>query len=193
MIKFEVTASNQHVKDAFLNFLTNYKDTISEYLNTVIANQGQPADAGVEVGDDGNVTLFQIAPDKGLIIAESPDAATPLAIVRYKELAVGSKYLMPKGERIGLFMKTAEGEQDPYFGTFKNLNDVVKGLSSKEVADGIKQWNNYRAAKEKEAERTKKRLARLGMQNEAAEQETTDVAYTVVSSETSENEQTETK
>lgn len=161
-VNFTVAAETPAMKDAFVQFIDNYKDTITGYLNSVPSEPGMKIDASIEV-KDGVITVFQIAPNKGFILGETAEGSDlPVKLMDYKELPVGLKYLLPKEGKMALFLKTEEGKPDVQLGMFLSMNDSVKEFHSQSVKDALKRYNDHQKALKKEEERTKNRLRRLG-------------------------------
>ena len=156
MQEVKINLEDKIVKDAFLNFINNYKSNIAEYINALVGNDGEPCDAEVSVNGE-EVTVFRIGPDKGYIIAEAPEgSAVPVTITRYADLGNEMLYFLPEKERICLFYKLPKGEVDLRLGVFKTLNDAIGHFKSEEVTQAIKNAMEHRKAQLKDQKRKQK-------------------------------------
>jgi hypothetical protein len=164
-VKFEVQAETNEAKTAFVQFVDNYKETITGYLNTVMKAAGTPVDSGIEV-KDGMIRVFQLAPDKGWVIGETTTGDLPVAIMKYEDVTVGLKYLLPHEEKMALYLKTESGDADVRLGLFKTLNDSIKEFHSESVKTVLKQYHSHQQKLEAEKIATEKRLATIAKREE---------------------------
>jgi len=166
MIDFVVKTETEQVKNGVQMFLTTYKEQVAQFLQTVISNEGVPVDPGVHV-IDGQLTIFELDPDKGYVLGET-EASTedlPLQLMKYTNLEVGKRYVIQSGDgKLYLCLKTAVGKPDPKFGAFKTLNDSVKELNSDSVKEVMTKWKEKEDAMEKVDAKTQKRLEKLASQ-----------------------------
>lgn len=130
---------NSTVRMAFETFVKNYKEPVCQFLNTFLKTEGVSSDAFIDVTDD-TITVYQLAPDKGEVLLESPSGVT---LGKYTSVETGSKYAVLEGGALWLFLKEGEGEPDIKVGQFKSLSDASKDWNSTSVEDTIKQVREY--------------------------------------------------
>lgn len=162
MIEFKINAETDKAKHALVQFLDNYKETIVTYINTIIGNDGTPVDAGITVDGDDNVTIYQLAPDKGYVLGEEKQGELPMQLKQYKNVETGDRYIVPEQDRIVLHIKTEQGKPDVKLGVFKTLSDAVTEFNSDSVKEVIKNYNdreNAIAKREAKQEAKMKKLA----------------------------------
>jgi hypothetical protein len=160
-----VEAQTEKAGQAFKLFVNSQKENISDFINTIIAEDGTPSDAAIKVDDNG-ITLYQFAPDKGIVLAEQPEGSTyPVQVARYSELPEYSKYLMQDKEFLMLCVKTKDGKPDGKLGRFKSLNDAVLNFNTEGAKLAFKNWSDKDAAIEKRE--TKQEAKLLKMQEKA--------------------------
>lgn len=159
-----ISAETEDVKKMFIQFLSNYKVQIAQYINQVLGNNGTPVDAGVDVDTvNETVKVYQVSPDKGFVIGNAGESSTP-SLQQYQSLPVGSRYLIYEDNRVLLYLKEETGKPDTKIGAFRTLSDAVTEFNSEEVGKALKQIAEYKAAKAKEQKRTENRIARLKKQ-----------------------------
>jgi len=161
---FTIQVENDAVRDAFVNFIFNYKEHIVDYMNKLIGNDGSPIDSGITI--EGNtVTIYHIAPDKGYVMAETPEGTElPVQIGKYTDLADGKRYIIQDRDRLTLYYKQPEGQVDFPLGSFKTLNDALKGFNTQPVFDKMAEVETIKKAREKDLRRMKK-LGKLSDDN----------------------------
>lgn len=162
MIDFTIKVENEQVKTAFTNFIFQYKENIVDYMNQIVGNDGSPIDSGIEV-KDGGITIYHIAPDKGFVLAKTPEgSAVPVQIMKYADVENNSLYILQEKGKNTLYIKQPKGEVDVIVGGFNSLNDVIKGIGSEqvktEVATRLEKIETAKKTKEKDLQR----LRRLG-------------------------------
>jgi len=166
MIDLTIKTETEQVKNGTQMFLTTYKEQLTQFLQTVISNEGVPVDPGVHV-IDGQLNIFELDPDKGFVLGET-EASTedlPLQLMKYTNLEEGKRYVIQSGDgKLYLCLKTAVGKPDPKFGAFKTLNDSVKELNSESVKEVMTKWKEKEEATAKIDAKTEKRLAKLEKQ-----------------------------
>lgn len=163
MIEFTFKAENETIKDAFVNFINNYKVNAADYMNQLVANDGSPCDSEIKI-ENGVLTVYHIAPDKGFVLGETGDEALPIQMMQYKNLESEKRYILPERDKLVLFYKNPEGEADLRLGAFKSLADVVLGFDSQPVKIELERVAEMKKAKKREDDRTKTRLERLQKQ-----------------------------
>lgn len=156
MIKFNIEAQTELVKEGFINFVSNYRETFAEQLNTMLTHAGEQSDVAIEFSN-GQLQIFQFAPDKGYVLGEV-EGDLPIQLVQYSSLSEGQKYVVPTGDRLILFLKKSKERPDVKLGAFKSINDVVKDFNSEGVKQAIAAWEQ----KEKAEEKDRKRAEKLG-------------------------------
>ncbi len=165
-----INAETASTKEAFVNFLQNYKVQVAQYLNALIGNDGSPVDSSLVFNADGTITVYQLAPDKGFVLG-AVDGEIPLQVMKYASLTEGQKYVIQEHDRQVLFVKEPKGSPDFKVGVFKTLSDAVTELNSDAVNKEVQNAKDRKAALAKTAERTENRLRRLGKTTETAEVE----------------------
>lgn len=165
MIELKINVENEVIKEAFTNFILNYKVNISDYMNQLVANDGGPIDSDVTF-KDGQITVHHIAPDKGFVLGETGNEELPIQIMQYANLEVDKRYILPEKDRLVLFLKEAIGVADYRLGAFKTLPDAMTGFNSEAVKVTMDKINDLKKAKKREEDRTKTRLERLSKQSE---------------------------
>lgn len=156
MIKFNINAQTELAKEAFVAFINDYRETLSQQLNVWIQNQsGDYSDASIEV-IDGELHVFQFATDKGFVIGETKNKSLPVEIMEYKDLEEGSKYLIQETDKYVLFLKRGLKEADVRLGAFRTLSDSIMNFNSEAVEATIKRWKDMEKAKQKENKRKEK-------------------------------------
>jgi hypothetical protein len=136
MQDFTVRVENEHVANAFGLFLTNYgQDAITKFINNVVKNDAGSADAFMLKNKEGVWEIFQYAPDKGWVLAQSPIG---VQVATYKSLSTDDKYVVMDGDKLALFVKTPEGQSDLKIGHFLNINEAVTQIESESVNEAVK-------------------------------------------------------
>lgn len=163
MIDVVIKAEDQITADVLKSFFSAHKNPVSMYINQTLGMQGQPVDAGVSVDEVGNVTVSRFTTDKGYILGEVDGVNVPsIALMDYNVLPVGKRYVNWETDRLYLYIKEEQGQPDVKVGAFQTLTDAVKQINSEAVNAAIKQLRDKQAAEEKAAEKTVKRLKKLG-------------------------------
>lgn len=179
MIDLTIKTETEAVKNGTQMFLTTYKEQLSQFLQTVISNDGTPVDPGVHMIDN-QLTIFELDPDKGYVLGETKESTEelPLQLMKYTNLEVGKRYVIQSGDgKLYLCLKQPIGKPDPKFGAFKTLNDSVKELNSDSVKDVMTKWAEKEAATLKGEEKTQKRLERLNKMGVALPETTNGKAH----------------
>ncbi|HEY0751394.1 MAG TPA: hypothetical protein VGD26_09565 [Chitinophagaceae bacterium] len=160
MIDFTIKVENKFVGDAVVLFFDNYKESIATFLNNVLKGETGSADAFISKTAEGQLEVYQFAPDKGKVLAQVDGS---VIFTDYKSLALDSKYVVYNGQHLALFLKRPDGESDIQVGRFANLNDVETQIDSESVRDainhvltGIKNAEVERKKIEKQARKLKK-------------------------------------
>ncbi len=169
MTEVKFLAETEEVANGTKMFLTTYKEQLTQFLMTIITNEGKPVDPGVKV-ENGVLTIYEIDPDKGFVLGET-EASTeslPLQLMKYENLGEGMKYVSQAGDKLYLSIKEPLGQPDPKLGIFKTLNDAVSELNSESVKEQIKRYVEKRDIDRKAEAKTEKRLERLGKHKEVA-------------------------
>lgn len=164
MNEFKITTETDAAQNAFVQFISNYKETIINYMNTIMGNDGTPVDAGIDV-QDGNITLYQLAPDKGFVLGEQPQESMgdlPIQVKRYKDVMEGDRYIMQEQDRLVLHLKTEEGKPDAKLGVFKTLTDAVTEFNSESVKGVIKNYHDKEEAIAKREQKQEAKMKKLG-------------------------------
>ena len=125
-----INAEDEHVKYALELFFTNYKDAIVQFVNNVLKNEVGSSDAEVLKDEDGTITVYRTAPDKGWVLSDTPDG---LAVAKYIDLETGTKYVLFDGDKLALFLKEPAEEPDLKIGVFSNLNHAHQDINSEDV------------------------------------------------------------
>lgn len=155
MIDLIIKVENAQVEEAFKNFIFNYKDNITDYINQIIGNDGSPIDASVVV-NDASITIYHIAPDKGFVIGEVENEEIPIQIQKYKSIPVDKRYIVQEKDRHVLYFKQEEGAVDIKLGAFKTLADVMIGFNSEAVKSKVEEAHTFKKARQKELNRLKR-------------------------------------
>lgn len=156
MNNFTIQVENDVVRDAFVNFLFNYKEHVVDYINKLVGNDGSPIDSGISI-EDGAVKIYHIAPDKGYVMAETPAGSElPVQIGKYTDLEDNKRYIVQDRDRLTLYYKQPVGQVDFVLGSFKTLNDALKGFNTQPVLDKIAEVETIKKAREKDLRRMKK-------------------------------------
>lgn len=166
MIDLIIKTETEAVKNGTQMFITTYKEQVSQFLQTVISNDGVPVDPGIHV-IDGQLTIFELDPDKGFVLGETETSTEelPLQLMKYTNLTDGKRYVIQSGDgKLYLCLKTPIGKPDPKFGAFKTLNDAVKELNSDSVKEVMTKWREKEDAMAKAEAKTQRRLERLSSQ-----------------------------
>lgn len=168
MIEFTFKAENETIKNAFVNFITNYKANAADYMNQLVANDGGPCDAEIKL-EDGVLTVYHIAPDKGFVLGETGNDEVPIQVMQYKDLKAEKRYILPERDKLILFFKEQDGVADVRLGAFKTLADAITSFNSDLVKQEVEKFMKARKEKEaaiaKEQKRTENRLERLAKQS----------------------------
>lgn len=156
MNNFTIQVENDVVRDAFVNFLFNYKEHVVDYINKLVGNDGSPIDSGIAI-ENNQVTIYHIAPDKGFVMGETPDGSElPVQIAKYTDLADGKRYIIQDRDRLTLYYKQPTGQVDFVLGSFKTLNDAIKGFNTQPVLDKMQEVETIKKARDKDLRRMKK-------------------------------------
>lgn len=166
MIKFTTNAETEQVKSAFLTFIESQKEAIGGFLTTIIKDTGANADAQLKIEGD-EITLYQLAPDKGYVLAETGNPELPIQLGKYLEVPAGNKYVNQEKDLTVLYLRKPEGVADVKLGVFKSINDAVKEFNSESVKTVLKNLADREAAVEKQEAKTERRLEKLGKIKEA--------------------------
>lgn len=134
MIEYKINVENKFVGDAITTFFDNYKEHLVTFLNNVLKNETGSADAFIKKEENGTITVYQTAPDKGRVLGQVDGA---VILTDYTSLPVDAKYVLYDGQHLAMFLKQPEGVSDIKIGRFANLNDVVEQIDSESVRDTI--------------------------------------------------------
>lgn len=167
MIDFTIKAETEDTKNAFLAFCNNYKGNVAEFMNLILKNSGHMADVSLTFDEEaGGLTLHQIAPDRGWVMADIPSTSVSetgeskqemeVGIVKYANVPVGDKYMTFREAGIWVMLKEEKGVPDTKVGHFKDLNDGVKLFNSKDVLDQIEKTKKESKKEDKVIEKLKK-------------------------------------
>lgn len=150
-----ISVENREVGQAVKGFFANYKAPIMEYLTQFLGQGGAiKVDPGITVSNEGEISVYQVTPDKGPVLAEVENTGPyDLALVPYSEVPVEVKYVIQEKERLGLYWKRPEGEADIKLGLFKSLEDAVSEIDSEGVNAAIKNAQDWLKAKAKDTDR----------------------------------------
>lgn len=156
MNEFIIKVETDVVRDAFVNFLFNYKEHVSDYMNKLVGNDGSPIDSGVVI-ENGEVNIYHIAPDKGYIIGETDaEGELPFQIMKYSDLADDKRYIVQQKDSLLLYFKQPKGQVDFPLGSWKTLHDAIKGFNSEPVKNKIEEVETIKKAREKDLNRLKR-------------------------------------
>lgn len=128
MENLTVKVENAEVGNAVALFLENYKEAVSQFVNNVIVG----SDAFVEKTAEGEVSIYQFAPDKGNVIGKYEEG-DEVQLVKYGSLPIDAKYILLVGDKLTLFLKQPQGKADIKVGQFVNLNDAIVNFDSEGV------------------------------------------------------------
>lgn len=160
LINFNLKAENEGVGNVFMHFVATYGSTINDFINKSYEDAGQTADASVSVVN-GEIVVYQQAPDKGYVLGEVDNDEVPVQVVKYNTVAEGQRYITQQKDRLLLYIKTSEGKPDAVLGAFKTINDTIAGFNSAGVKTTMSAYADKVARETKAELKAEKRLAKL--------------------------------
>lgn len=167
MIQVPILAQNDQAKQAIIDFFANYREIIVQHLNTFMGHDGSPVDAGIQVTEDGSVEIYQLAPDKGIVIGVVEGEEIPIQFVKYHDVATDSTYAVQEGDRIVVYVKKQENTPDMKIGAFKRLGDVISMAKDpkvkEQIAQSIKDNSAIKDAQAKQIAKGERRLAQMAV------------------------------
>lgn len=157
MIDLQIKVENVAVRDAVVLFFDNYKESIATFLNNVLKNETGSADAFVRKNTNGQLEIYQSAPDKGKVLGQIDGS---VILTDYSNLPLDAKYVVFDGQGLVLFLKQPEGQSDIKIGRFANITDAVTEIDSESVETTIQTIKsairNAEVEREKVAKQAKK-------------------------------------
>lgn len=162
MIEVPILAENEQVKTAVLSFIGMYREIFIEYLNQTLYHDGQPVDAGISLNEDGSIDVYQLAPDKGLVVVwTKEDEKVPVQFAQYADVPEDTVYVVQERDSSSTFLKTPDGEPDLKLGVFKRFPDVVIAakdpIVKEQIAERIKAVKAEKAAKQKKIDKAERK------------------------------------
>src|SRR5258706_2677144 len=111
MIDFTIKCDTEAGRDAVAMFVKTYKEQMAEYVNLELRDKGQLVDSGFIVSDDGTITLYQVAEDKGYVLANIEDR--PYWDVRKSsEVGMDEPFILMTKNGLTLFLNNWIGMPD---------------------------------------------------------------------------------
>ncbi len=136
MEKFILQVEDVKVGEAFMLFLDNYKDAVTQFMNNIMKGELGSSDAAI-IKEDGVYSIYRTTPNKGWVLAEEKGAPVKFQVKEYSSLETGAKYIVQEGDKLALFVKEPEKEPDLKVGMFGNLNDAFSNIDDQEVSDAV--------------------------------------------------------
>lgn len=158
MIDYVVKVENKFVGDAVGVLFDNYKEHFVTFLNNVLKNETGSADAFITKSAEGQIEIYQTAPDKGKVLGQVDGT---VVLTDYSNLPTDGKYVLYDGQHLVLFLKQPEGQSDIKIGRFANLNDAVQQIDSESVQDTIATVKSAIKNAEVERKKVEKKAAKL--------------------------------
>lgn len=168
MTELLIKTDTEFVRDALSMFLKTYKEQIAEYINLELRDKGQLVDSGFVIGDDGQITVCQVAEDKGFVLANT-DEFPYWEMKKSKNVGEDEVFIRMTKQGLTLFIKSEYGIPDVKVGEFKTFDDAVVEYNSESVAKALA---SARASKKEQLKQIKKllKLGKLGKPEEAQEE-----------------------
>lgn len=157
MIDFTIKCDTEAGRDAVAMFVKTYKEQMAEYVNLELRDKGQLVDSGFIIGEDGTLTLFQVAEDKGYVLAHM-DEVPYWEVKKLQNVGDDEPFIRMTKNGLTLFLKSEAGIPDLKVGEFKTIDDAVTEFSSESVAKAIA----AALASKKEQLKQIKKLLKLG-------------------------------